>query len=147
MSYEIKPSPGSVHKKSRRGCGRGSGLGKTCGFGTKGQKMRSGQARPYMGFEGGQTPLYRRLPKRGFFHEGTEFEVVNVDQLNIFDNGATVNITTLKEKGLIKKSYLPLKVLGDGELKKKINVEAVKITVTVKEKIEKSGGSVKLIEG
>lgn len=147
MSYELKPVPGSVPKKTRRGCGKGSGLGKTCGHGTKGQKMRAGQKRPYMGFEGGQMPLYRRLPKRGFFHEGVEYALINLNQLEVFENGATVNAEALVAKGLIKKTCIPVKVLGNGELKKKLTVEVDKISASAKEKIEKLGGSVKLIEG
>lgn len=147
MSYEIKPIPGSVKKKTRRGCGKGSGLGKTCGHGTKGQKMRAGQKRPYMGFEGGQMPLYRRLPKRGFFHEGIEYAIINLSHLELFDNGATVNAETLVEKKLIKNACIPVKILGNGELKKKINVEVDKISDSAKAKIEQLGGSVKLIEG
>lgn len=147
MAYLLKPNKGSVRKKKRLGAGSGSGLGKTCGKGHKGQRARSGQKRPYMGFEGGQMPLYRRVPKRGFFHQGVEYELFNLSQLNQLDEGTTVSPDFLFEKGWIKKASLNVKVLGNGEITKKINVEVHKISKSAKEKIEKAGGSVKLIEG
>jgi large subunit ribosomal protein L15 len=147
MSYIIKPKAGSVPKKTRRGCGRGSGLGKTGGRGQKGQRARSGQNRPYVGFEGGQMPLYRRVPKRGFTHLGVQYEEVNVRSLNAFDNGATVTKEDLFKKGLINSTCALVKILGDGDFTKKITIEADKVTQGAKELIEKAGGSIKLIEG
>lgn len=146
MSYELKPNKGAVKKKKRRGCGLGSGLGKTAGKGHKGQRARSGQKRPYMGFEGGQMPLYRRVPKRGFFHEGVEFSLVALSLLNKLEEGATVTPELLVEKGWAKKDTL-VKILANGEITKKLTLEVHKISKVAQEKIEKAGGSVKLIEG
>lgn len=145
MSYELKPNPGSKHKKTRRGCGLGSGLGKTGGKGTKGQLSRKGRTRPYMGFEGGQMPLYRRLPKRGFKHFGIEYIEVNVGRLSVFLDGDVVNHETLAQKGILKDPYFYVKILGMGEVNAKLTVEVDHISATAKEKIEKAGGSVKLI--
>jgi large subunit ribosomal protein L15 len=100
-----------------------------------------------MGFEGGQMPLYRRVPKRGFFHAGVKYEIVNVQQLNQLEDGATVNAALLKENGFIKKETGRIKILGDGELSKKLNVEVHRVSGSAQEKIEKAGGSVKIIEG
>ncbi len=150
MSYEIKPNNGATKKRKRLGCGRGSGLGKTSGKGHKGQRSRSGKNRPYVGFEGGQMPLYRRVPKRGFNRTGEYYAIVNLYQLAKLDDGSNVNSEELCKIGLIKKvdkEFPKLKILGNGDIDKKINVEVNKISATAKEKIEKAGGTVKLIEG
>ena len=142
--HSLKPNRGAKHRIKRLGCGESSGLGKTSGRGHKGQKSRSGGGvRP--GFEGGQMPLHRRLPKRGF--NNTRFQdkiaVVNVSSLNErFEDGATVNMETLKAARLIKGTYDAVKVLGNGDLEKKLTVEGCKVSASAKEKIEKAGGSI-----
>ncbi len=138
--HELGPAAGSTTAPKRLGRGVGSGLGKTSGKGHKGAKARSGGGkRP--GFEGGQMPLYRRVPKKGFTNIfRTEYATVNVGQLEIFDNGATVTVDTLKEAGLVKKTLAGVKILGNGDLTKKITVEAAKFSQAAKEKIEALGG-------
>ena len=142
--HNLKPNRGAKHRVKRLGCGESSGLGKTSGRGHKGQKSRSGGgARP--GFEGGQMPLHRRLPKRGF--NNTRFQdkiaVVNVASLNErFEDGDTVNMGTLKAARLVKGTYDGVKVLGNGDLAKKLTVEGCKVSASAKEKIEKAGGSI-----
>ena len=138
--HELSPAPGSKKAKKRIGRGSGSGTGKTSGKGHKGQNARSGGGvRP--GFEGGQMPLQRRVPKRGFNNIfAKRYAIVNVGDLEKFDDGATVDIKSLKTVGLVKKEYDGLKVLGEGNLKKKLTVNAVKFSKTAKEKIENAGG-------
>ena len=136
----LSPAPGSAAPVYRKGRGPGSGNGKTAGKGHKGQNARSGGGvRP--GFEGGQLPLYRKLPKRGFNNKfGKEYAIVNVSALNKFRKGSTVTIDTLIEAGLVGKACDGLKVLGNGELKKALTVEAKVFSATAKEKIEAAGG-------
>ena len=144
--YELSPAPGTKTEAKRKGRGAGTGNGKTAGRGHKGQNARSGGGvRP--GFEGGQTPLYRRIPKRGFNNKNftTTYAVVNVDALNIFEDGATVNALALQEAGLINDLYDGVKILGNGELTKKLNVEAAAYTKSASEKIEKLGGKAQVI--
>ena len=138
--HELHPAAGSTTAPKRLGRGVGSGLGKTSGKGHKGAKARSGGGkRP--GFEGGQMPLYRRVPKQGFNNiYRTEYATVNVGQLDIFENGTVVTVETLKEAGLVKKVMDGDKILGNGELTKKLTVEATKFSDTAKEKIEALGG-------
>ena len=138
--HELQPAAGSTTAPKRLGRGVGSGLGKTSGKGHKGAKARSGGGkRP--GFEGGQMPLYRRIPKRGFNNiYRIEYATVNVGRLEIFENGTVVTAETLKEAGLISKVMDGVKILGHGELTKKLTVEAVKFSDTAKEKIEALGG-------
>ena len=138
--HELQPAAGSTTAPKRLGRGVGSGLGKTSGKGHKGAKARSGGGkRP--GFEGGQMPLYRRVPKRGFTNiYRTEYATVNLSQLEVFDDGATVNAETLLAAKIIKKSLDGLKILGNGELTKKLTVEAAKFTESAKQKIEACGG-------
>lgn len=138
--HELHPAEGSTTAAKRLGRGVGSGLGKTSGKGHKGAKARSGGGkRP--GFEGGQMPLYRRVPKRGFHNiYRTEYATVNVGRLEIFENGTVVTAETLKEAGLISKVMDGVKILGNGELTKKLTVEAAKFTDSAKEKIESLGG-------
>ena len=138
--HELQPAAGSTTAPKRLGRGVGSGLGKTSGKGHKGAKARSGGGkRP--GFEGGQMPLYRRVPKRGFTNiYRVEYATVNVGRLEIFENGTVVTAETLKEAGLIKKVMDGVKILGNGELTKKLTVEAAKFTDIAKEKIEALGG-------
>ena len=141
----LRPPVGAVKKRNIVGRGPGSGNGKTSGRGMNGQNSRSGGGvRP--GFEGGQTPLIRRLPKRGFKnpHKVT-YAIVNLDQLNTFKDGATITLTALVEKGLIKKEFSGLKVLGNGELDKKLIVKTNKISASAKEKIESLGGTVEVL--
>jgi large subunit ribosomal protein L15 len=136
----LKPKKGSRHAKKRVGRGPGSGHGKTAGRGENGQKSRSGYSRK-LGFEGGQMPLQRRLPKRGFTNIfKTEYAVVNLADLDRFDEGATVNRDALKAAGLVKGRH-PVKILGTGELTKKLTVEAQKFSKTARTKIEAAGGS------
>ena len=136
----LKPAQGATTKKVRVGRGIGSGIGKTSGKGHKGQNARSGGGvRP--GFEGGQLPLYRKLPKRGFNNKFAKvYSTVNVSELNKFENGATVTLETLVNCGIIRKENDGLKVLGNGELKKALTVEAKIFTETAKAKIEAAGG-------
>ena len=138
--HELSPAAGSAKAAWRKGRGPGSGNGKTAGKGHKGQNARSGGGvRP--GFEGGQLPLYRKLPKRGFNNKfGKEYAIINVSALNAFEAGSTVTIDTLIEKGILNNECDGLKVLGNGELKKAITVEAKIFSATAKEKIEAAGG-------
>lgn len=143
--YELSPAPGSVKDSFRKGRGAGSGNGKTAGKGHKGQNARSGGGvRP--GFEGGQLPLYRKLPKRGFYNRfATVYSIVNVEALNAFEDGAVVDLEALTEKGIIRKEYDGLKVLGRGEITKKLTVKAKIFSASAKEKIEAAGGKVEVI--
>ena len=143
--HELSPAEGSVKSAWRKGRGAGSGNGKTAGKGHKGQNARSGGGvRP--GFEGGQIPLYRKLPKRGFFNKfATTYAIVNVADLNRFEDGATVNLAAIMEKGIIRKANDGLKVLGNGEITKKLTVEASVFSATAKEKIEAAGGKTEVI--
>ena len=137
----LRPADGSKHSDNfRRGRGHGSGNGKTAGKGHKGQKARSGA--PRIGFEGGQMPLYRRIPKRGFKNRNTlEIVAINVSRLEVFENGDTVNAQTLVEKGVISSAKDGVKILGCGELTKKLTVEVSAFSATAKEKIEAAGGT------
>lgn len=139
--HELSPAPGSNHDAKRKGRGAGSGNGKTAGKGHKGQNARSGGGvRP--GFEGGQMPLQRRLPKRGFNNIfAKEYVTVNVSSLNDFDDGSVVDLGALLEAGIVRKECDGLKVLGNGELTKKLTVKAAAFTAGAKEKIEKAGGT------
>ena len=143
--HELSPAEGSAKAAWRKGRGTGSGNGKTAGKGHKGQNARSGGGvRP--GFEGGQNPLYRRLPKRGFHNRfSTQYAIINVETLNKFEDGAVVDINTLLAEGIIRTAYSGLKVLGDGEISKKITVKAVIFSATAKEKIEAAGGKAEVI--
>ncbi|MDD3213030.1 MAG: 50S ribosomal protein L15 [Eubacteriales bacterium] len=138
--HELQPAAGSTTAPRRLGRGVGSGLGKTSGKGHKGAKARSGGGkRP--GFEGGQMPLYRRVPKRGFYNQfRVEYATVNVGRLEIFEDGTVVTAETLKEAGLISKVMDGVKILGNGELTKKLTVKADKFSDSAKEKIEALGG-------
>ncbi|MBO5059389.1 MAG: 50S ribosomal protein L15 [Clostridia bacterium] len=142
---ELKPSEGSRFAVKRVGRGIGSGTGKTSGKGHKGQKARSGGGvRP--GFEGGQMPLYRRLPKRGFTNIfAKQYVTINVEVLEKFENGAEVTAETLKEAGIISKTLDGVKILGRGELTKSLNVKVANYTASAKEKIEKAGGKAEVI--
>ena len=138
--HELGPAAGSTTAPKRLGRGVGSGLGKTSGKGHKGAKARSGGGKR-AGFEGGQMPLYRRVPKKGFTNIfRTEYTTVNVGQLEVFDNGTVVTAAMLKEAKIIRKTLDGVKVLGNGELTKKLTVEAAKFTASAKEKIEALGG-------
>jgi large subunit ribosomal protein L15 len=142
----LKPKKGARHAKKRVGRGPGSGHGKTSGRGEKGQKSRSGFSRT-LGFEGGQMPLHRRLPKRGFTNIfKKEYAVVNLSDLERFDNGATVDEAALRQAGLVKGQIDGVKVLGNGKLSKKLTVSATKFSATAKSAIEAAGGSVQEIQ-
>ena len=143
--HELSPAAGSAKQAWRKGRGPGSGNGKTAGKGHKGQNARSGGGvRP--GFEGGQLPLYRKLPKRGFTNRFAKtYAIVNVSDLNRFNDGDKVTLATLIEAGIVRKELDGLKVLGNGELTKKITVEAKIFSATAKEKIEAAGGAVEVI--
>ena len=137
----LKPKKGARHAKKRVGRGPGSGHGKTAGRGEKGQKSRSGFSRS-LGFEGGQMPLHRRLPKRGFTNIfKKDYAVVNLSDLERFDNGATVDEAALRQAGLIKGRNDGVKVLGHGELTKKLTVSATKFSETARKQIEAAGGT------
>ena len=141
----LRPAEGSKQSDNfRRGRGHGSGNGKTAGKGHKGQKARSGAPRP--GFEGGQMPLYRRIPKRGFTNRNSkEIVAINLCALERFDNGADVTVDALIEKGIIKDACDGVKVLGNGELTKKLNVKVNAFSASAKEKIEALGGTAEVI--
>ncbi|MCM1112917.1 MAG: 50S ribosomal protein L15 [Muribaculum sp.] len=140
----LRPAEGSTHSDFRRGRGHGSGNGKTAGKGHKGQKARSGAPRP--GFEGGQMPLYRRIPKRGFTNRNSkEIVAINVSILERFDDGATVDVDTLIEAGIVKNPRDGVKILGNGELTKKLNVKVNAYSASAKEKIEALGGKAEVI--
>ncbi len=143
--HELKPAEGSTAPAWRKGRGPGSGNGKTAGKGHKGQNARSGGGvRP--GFEGGQIPLYRKLPKRGFHNKfATTYAIVNLDQLNGFEDNAVVSLETLVEAGIIRRELCGLKVLGRGEITKKLTVQAKVFSQSAKEKIEAAGGKTEVI--
>ena len=144
--YELSPNPGSTQTRKRVGRGAGSGLGKTSGKGHKGQNARSGGG-VRVGFEGGQLPLFRRLSKRGFnnYEFRTVYATVNVSDLNRFEDGTTVTPELLIETGLVKKELDGIKVLGNGELTKKLTVKANKFSDSAKTKIENIGGKTEVI--
>ncbi len=141
----LRPAEGSKHSDNfRRGRGHGSGNGKTAGKGHKGQKARSGAPRP--GFEGGQMPLYRRIPKRGFNNRNTkEIVAINISALERFENGTTVDVKALKEAGIIKNPKDGVKILGNGELTKKLDVKVDAFSASAKEKIEALGGTAEVM--
>ena len=143
--HELRPAEGSTAPAWRKGRGPGSGNGKTAGKGHKGQNARSGGGvRP--GFEGGQIPLYRKLPKRGFHNKfATTYAIVNLDQLNKFEDNAVVSLETLVEAGIIRRELDGLKVLGRGEITKKLTVQAKVFSASAKEKIEAAGGKTEVI--
>ena len=141
----LRPAEGSKHSDNfRRGRGHGSGNGKTAGKGHKGQKARSGSKR--VGFEGGQMPLYRRIPKRGFkCRNSKQIVAINLSALEVFDNGATVDVNTLMERGIIKNPRDGVKILGNGEFTKKLDVKVNAFSASAKEKIEALGGTAEVM--
>ncbi len=140
----LRPAEGSKHSDYRKGRGHASGNGKTAGKGHKGQKARSGA--PRLGFEGGQMPLYRRIPKRGFTNRNTKIIVaINISALERFEDGATVDVNTLMEVGIVNNPKDGVKILGNGEFTKKLNVKANAFSASAKEKIEALGGTVEVI--
>ena len=143
--HELQPVEGSRHSRKRVGRGTGSGHGKTSCRGHKGQNSRSGGGvRP--GFEGGQTPLFKRLPKRGFTNVNhKEYAIVNVEDLNVFEAGSVVTIENLQEKGLVKKVYNGVKVLGDGKLEVALTVKANKFSKAAEAAITSAGGKIEVI--
>ncbi len=144
--HSLHPGEGSRETRKRVGRGTGSGLGKTSGKGHKGQNARSGGGvRP--GFEGGQLPLFRRLPKRGFSNAmfKVKYAVINLSDLNEFENGAEITPELLKDMGIVKNTLDGIKVLGNGKLEKKLTVKANKFSLKAKEAIEKSGGKIEVI--
>ncbi len=145
--HNLQPRPGSRHRVKRLGCGESSGHGKTSGKGHKGQKARSGGS-IRLGFEGGQMPLIRRLPKRGFNNAAFQkrYAIVNLGDLNAFKSGTAVNEQLLRDSNLIRGDFVGIKILGDGELKHGLKVEADKVSATAREKIEKAGGTITLRE-
>ena len=145
---ELKPAPGSKRSRKRVGRGPGSGWGKTCGRGHKGQKSRSGGSIPAW-FEGGQMPLVRRLPKRGpqrTGHKRREYDIINVETLNLFADTAVVTPESLREAGLIKRKDALIKILGDGELEKQLKVQAHRFSKSAIEKIESKGGTAEVLD-
>lgn len=141
----LRPAKGSKHSDNfRRGRGHGSGNGKTAGKGHKGQKARSGRPRP--GFEGGQMPLYRRIPKRGFKnYNAKDIVAINVSSLEVFDDGATVDVETLIARGIVKNPRDGVKILGNGEFTKKLDVKANAFSASAKERIEALGGTAEVV--
>lgn len=146
--HELGQDPGRNKNRKRRGRGQGSGLGKTSGHGHKGSQARSGRGKGYgSGFEGGQMPLIRRVPKRGFTNIfRKEVEIVNLDTLDGFEDGATVDMDSLKSAGKVRNRATIVKVLGDGELKRKLTVKAHRFSKSAREKIEAAGGTVELLD-
>lgn len=143
--HELKAVEGSTKDVKRIGRGHGSGNGKTAGKGHKGQKARAGRGQRF-GFEGGQMPLQRRVPKRGFNNIfATEYATVNLNVLNVFEDGAVVDAAALIEKGIIKKEYDGLKVLGNGDLTKKVTVKAAAFSAAAKDKIVAAGGKYEVL--
>ena len=143
--HELSPAPGSVRESKRIGRGHGSGQGKTAGKGHKGQKARAGRGFR-AGFEGGQMPLQRRIPKRGFNNIfATRYAIINLSDLDAFDNGAVIDLDTLVANGVIKNTFDGLKVLGDGEVTKAFTVKAAKFSASAKEKIEAAGGKTEVV--
>ena len=142
--HELEKNIGATHAKKRVGRGSGSGLGKTSGRGQKGQKAR-GSINPI--FEGGQLPLYRRLPKRGFsnYPFKKEYAVINLSDLNVFEDGTVVTPALLKERGIVKKQLSGIKVLGEGQLEKKLTVQAHKFSKSAIDKINESGSKAEVI--
>ncbi|OQP03989.1 50S ribosomal protein L15 [Geobacillus sp. 44B] len=143
--HELQPAPGSRKERNRVGRGIGSGNGKTSGRGQKGQNARSGGG-VRLGFEGGQTPLFRRLPKRGFTNiNRKEYAIVNLDKLNRFEDGTKVTPELLLETGVISKLKSGVKILGKGQIEKKLTVKAHKFSASAKEAIEAAGGKTEVI--
>ena len=146
--HNLRPRPGSRHRVKRLGCGESSGHGKTSGKGHKGQKARSGGS-IRLGFEGGQMPLIRRLPKRGFnnaaFHK--DYAIVNLTDLNGFKPGSVVNEKLLRESKIVRGDVAGIKILGEGELKHPLTIEADKVSASAREKIGKAGGTISLRDG
>lgn len=143
--HELQPAPNSTKERKRIGRGHSAGQGKTAGKGHKGQNARSGGG-VRIGFEGGQMPLYRRLPKRGFTNIfAKQFVEVNIERLNAFEDGTVVTAELLKESGIISKVLDGVKILGRGELEKKLTVQAKKFTASAKEKIVNAGGKYEVI--
>lgn len=143
---ELQRNIGATHAKKRVGRGSGSGLGKTCGRGQKGQKARSGASINPV-FEGGQLPLYRRIPKRGFSNHmfKTTYAVINLDELNVFEDNTVVTPALLKEAGIVKKELNGIKVLGNGKLEKKLTIQANKFSKSALEKIKEAGSKAEVI--
>jgi large subunit ribosomal protein L15 len=144
--YELQPTPGSKKLPNRKGRGHGTGNGKTAGKGHKGQNARAGGGvRP--GFEGGQMPLYRRLPKRGFNNKrfATVYAEINISDLNVFENNTVVDLNLLRQSGIIKKAFDGIAVLGNGDLSKKLTVVASKFSKSACEKIEAAGGKAEVV--
>jgi large subunit ribosomal protein L15 len=146
--HNLHPNPGATKTKKRLGRGRGSGTGKTSGKGVKGQKARPGHHGARFAFEGGQMPMPRRIPKRGFKNPNRiEAYPINVSTLDkVFDAGATVDMDSLRAKGLVPKLAEQIKILGEGELTKKLTIKAHKASETAKSKIQAAGGTIELIE-
>ena len=144
--HELEKNIGATHAKKRVGRGSGSGLGKTSGRGQKGQKARSGGGVNPV-FEGGQLPLYRRIPKRGFKNAmfKTRYAVINVEELNVFEDGTVVSPALLKEAGIIKNQLDGVKVLGNGKLEKKLTIQANKFSTSALDKIKESGSKAEVI--
>ena len=143
--HELKAAEGSTKNRKRRGRGTATGQGKTSGRGMNGQKSRSGGG-TRLGFEGGQMPLYRRIPKRGFSNRfAKEYTEINVSSLNRFEDGSTVDLEAMRNAGLVKQVKDGVKVLGNGDLEKKLTVKAVKFTKGAADKIEKAGGKAEVI--
>ncbi len=143
--HELSPAPGSVKESKRIGRGHGSGNGKTAGKGHKGQKARSGRGMQ-IGFEGGQMPLQRRVPKRGFNNIfATKYAIVNVSDLEVFEADAVIDVKALQEKGLVKKIFDGVKVLGNGTISKAVTVKATAFSESAKSKIEAAGGKAEVM--
>lgn len=143
--FILKPNKGAVHRKKRVGAGPGSGRGSTCCKGHDGQKSRSGKKRPYMAFEGGQMPLYRRVPKRGFFHAKAPSITFNIKDLNRFKDVPVFDIQYLLSSKIVKNPQTQIYILGEGEITTKLDLKIHKISAQAREKVEKAGGSITIL--
>lgn len=149
MELELKPPVGATHKRKRVGRGTGTGKGKTCGKGENGQKSRSGKVHPYVGFEGGQMPIFRRLPKRGFKNiNRKQAFVLNVNRLKIFNDGDEVNLQVLKDRNLIPLTAQYIKILGNGEVEvKNLKIKVHAVSQTAQKKLEEASADVEILPG
>jgi large subunit ribosomal protein L15 len=145
-NFLLKVNSGATHRRKRLGAGPGSGRGATCCRGRDGQRSRSGKKRPYVAFEGGQMPLYKRVPKRGFFHKKADFILFNLQDLNLLENGTVLDLKYLIENKIVKNPQVKIYVLAKGSMDKSITVHVNRISSKAKDAIEKAGGKVVVIK-
>lgn len=145
-NFILAPNKGATHRKKRLGAGSGSGRGATCCRGRDGQRSRSGKKRPYVAFEGGQMPLYKRVPKRGFFHAQKPYILFNLTELSALKEGTILNIQYLLKNKIVKNPHTRIYILGNGNINHKMTLEVHKVSQSAKEKIEQTGGVITLIK-